>query len=96
MAAGGNISPDVADKLVEERIMSTKNVIIFDKNRSTSSRVDVQKIRMEISILGLIMRRCYALWILPCIVVIWRYIMRLLRRLTLPWRRQGHRIKINC
>ena len=33
MAAGRTISPDMADKLVEEGIVSTKNVVIFYKNR---------------------------------------------------------------
>ena len=33
VAAGGNISPNIADKLAEEGIVSTKKMIIFDKNR---------------------------------------------------------------
>ena len=33
MAAGGQIPNDMADRLVEEGIASTKNMIIFDKDR---------------------------------------------------------------
>ena len=89
MAAGRNIDPNVADKLAEEGIASTQNMIIFDKDHmDIISSQPARNNENRNSYIGINYAQVLPSQRLPCISMVWRSAMRLQWRQTFPWRKQ--------